>query len=300
MRELFAFVAELLRPSSSRRIIFIETDRPGERSYGIQGGTMRIASGLAAGTLVLATALIMAFVPVERLIPGYSAKEIRRSTAAALIRVAALEDSLSVQARYLASLRQILTGQFDSTQTAPSPPGNTVGSADAQQQWDMTLATEQRPDNGQPIFLDRFPVRPVAADAGPGSARLRAPSLPLPAAAPVSGYTTQMFNVRAGHYGVDIATEEGQVVRSIGAGHIIFADWTHSGGHTIIVQHADGFVTVYKHNQRLLKRLGDRVQQREGIAVSGNTGQHTTGPHLHFELWNNGLAQDPRPYLLNP
>jgi len=117
--------------------------------------------------------------------------------------------------------------------------------------------------------------------------------------APVSGYPSQPFDAEKGHFGIDIATEAGKIVHSVAAGHVLFADWTDGGGNTIIVQHADGFVTVYKHNQRLLKRVAEPVQLREGIAISGNTGRHTTGPHLHFEIWNNGLAQDPQTLLLD-
>ena len=79
----------------------------------------------------------------------------------------------------------------------------------------------------------------------------------------------------------------------MGDGYVIFADWTHEGGHVIVVQHANGYVSVYKHNQRLLKRVGDRVRDREAIALSGNTGEITTGPHLHFEVLINKRFVDP-------
>ena len=162
--------------------------------------------------------------------------------------------------------------------------------------WMWGPFSEDWEDHEQPaVFVDRLAVRPAPANAGPAHTP---PSLLLPAITPVGGYTTQSFDARTGHYGIDIATEEGKIVRSIGEGHVVFADWTHSGGHTIMVQHADGFITVFKHNRRLLKRVADRVQPREGVAITGNTGQHSTGPHLHFELWNSGLAQDPQPYLL--
>lgn len=88
------------------------------------------------------------------------------------------------------------------------------------------------------------------------------------------------------------------MVRSIGDGYVVLSDWTHEGGFTIAVQHAEGYVSVYKHNQRLLKRVGDRVRAREAVAMSGNSGEISTGPHLHFELWLDGLAQDPVYYLV--
>ena len=123
-------------------------------------------------------------------------------------------------------------------------------------------------------------------------------SLQLPFLPPVDGFITRGFDARTGHYAVDIAVEEGSMVQSIGDGYVIFADWTHEGGHTVAVQHADGYVSVYKHNQRLLKRVGDRVRARDPVAISGNAGEISTGPHLHFELWHEGLAQDPRYFFI--
>ena len=106
------------------------------------------------------------------------------------------------------------------------------------------------------------------------------------------------FDAPRGHYGLDIAVAEGTPIRSIGDGYVVFADWTNDGGYVVAVQHADGYLSVYKHNSRLLKRVGDRVRSREAVALSGNTGEITTGPHLHVELWRNGLAQDPRLYFV--
>ena len=103
-----------------------------------------------------------------------------------------------------------------------------------------------------------------------------------------------------GHFGVDIAVDEGSPIRAVGDGYVVFADWTHEGGYVVAVQHADGYLSVYKHNARLLNRVGDRVRSRETVAISGNSGEITTGPHLHFELWRNGLAQDPRTFFVTP
>ena len=81
-------------------------------------------------------------------------------------------------------------------------------------------------------------------------------------------------------------------------GHQELADWTHEGGYALAIQHSDGYVTVYKHAKQLLKRIGDRVRNRETVALSGNSGEFTTGPHLHVEIWHNGLAQDPRYFFV--
>ncbi len=296
MRELFAFVTELFRHSPQRRIVFIESDSLAERSYSVQAGLVRTAALCTGGTLVLVTALILAFSPVRNLIPGFSTAELRRDAILASMRLAALEDSVTVQLQYMADLKRILTNQVDSALMVESPSGEPVGSTNGRLDVDVGPHSEDWEDHEQPaVFVDRLTLRPASANTGPAHTP---PSLLLPAITPVGGYTTQSFDAHTGHYGIDIATEEGKIVRSIGEGHVVFADWTHSGGHTIMVQHADGFITVFKHNRRLLKRVADRVQPREGVAITGNTGQHSTGPHLHFELWNSGLAQDPQPFLL--
>jgi murein DD-endopeptidase MepM/ murein hydrolase activator NlpD len=122
--------------------------------------------------------------------------------------------------------------------------------------------------------------------------------LELPLRPPVDGFLTRGFDAQGGHFAIDIAVEMGSPVRCVGDGYVVFADWTQDGGYTVAVQHAEGYLSIYKHNKQLLKRVGDRVQSRETIAISGNTGEITTGPHLHFEFWRNGLAQDPSEYFV--
>ncbi len=299
MKELFAFASELFGRSAPRRIMFIDMKGTQQRWYDVQAQAARRAALIVCGVLVLVPVLFVVFTPVRNLIPGYGTESLRSSTIAALMRVQALQDSVDMQIQYVTHLQQILTGQVDSTLTAPADMDEPLSAVYGPLEVSDALPSDDWSDHEQPaVFLERFSVRPASMEAESYDSRPRPPSMLLPAITPVSGYTTQPFNARTGHYGLDIATEEGKIVRSIGEGHVIFSDWTHSGGNTIIVQHADGFITVYKHNQRLLKDVADRVQLREGVAVSGNTGQLTTGPHLHFEIWNNGLAQDPRPYLL--
>ena len=145
------------------------------------------------------------------------------------------------------------------------------------------------------------PVRVLRSSDDP-AVRLAAEAylagLRLPALPPVDGVLSRGFGAARGHFGIDLAAREGTPVRSFGDGYVVFADWTHAGGYTVAVHHSDGYLSVYKHNTRLLKRVGERVQARESIALSGNTGVVTSGPHLHFELWRDGLAQDPAAFLL--
>jgi murein DD-endopeptidase MepM/ murein hydrolase activator NlpD len=107
------------------------------------------------------------------------------------------------------------------------------------------------------------------------------------------GRTTRGFDASLQHYAVDLATAQNEYVRSIASGTVLFADYTLTTGYILAVQHDNGLISIYKHNSQLLKQTGNRVQAGEPVAVVGNSGEQTTGPHLHFELWQQGVPLDP-------
>ena len=112
---------------------------------------------------------------------------------------------------------------------------------------------------------------------------------------PLKGTVSQSFD-RVLHPAVDITAPAGSVVSAVLDGTVIFADWTDGTGYSVTIQHPGGIVSCYKHNQKLLKKTGEKVSAGAPIAMVGNTGTLTTGDHLHFELWYNGEAIDPAKY----
>lgn len=120
----------------------------------------------------------------------------------------------------------------------------------------------------------------------------------FPLTLPTLGYFTREYSTAQGHLGVDIAGKEGSPIVAAAAGKVVFADWTYDYGYQIIVAHGEGYMTVYKHNQALLKNVGADVRRGEMIALLGNTGWTSRGPHLHFEVWQDGTALDPNNYLI--
>ena len=114
---------------------------------------------------------------------------------------------------------------------------------------------------------------------------------------PVNGSVSQQYDVKNKHYAIDIVTETGSPVKVVADGIVVFSEWTSETGFVIIVEHKDGLLSVYKHNGSLSKTQGDLVVTGEVIASVGNTGELTTGPHLHFELWNNGKPVNPSDYI---
>jgi len=115
---------------------------------------------------------------------------------------------------------------------------------------------------------------------------------------PISGYVSQSYNLNENHLGVDIVTKDNEPVKCVTDGTVIFADWTREYGYVIAVQHRSNLISVYKHNAKLLKKVGNFVGEGEIISIIGNSGELTDGPHLHFELWYNGSSLNPEEFVL--
>lgn len=114
---------------------------------------------------------------------------------------------------------------------------------------------------------------------------------------PIKGEITQSFNFNENHFAIDIAADIGTPVKSVLDGKIIFSEWSLETGYVVVIDHAEDIISVYKHNSKTLKEQNDFVQAGEVIAYSGNQGNLSSGPHLHFELWKNGTPIDPEPLL---
>jgi len=114
---------------------------------------------------------------------------------------------------------------------------------------------------------------------------------------PTNGVITQDFNSANGHMGIDFGVASGTPVYASAGGLIIFAEYTVESGYQIMIQHDNNYLTIYKHCSLLIKKIRERVTQGELIALSGNSGKNTTGPHLHFEIWQNGKPVDPQKIL---
>lgn len=110
---------------------------------------------------------------------------------------------------------------------------------------------------------------------------------------PLQGLITEKFDMQKRHYGIDIVAKSNTPIHSVAEGTVVLASWTDETGYVIAIQHANELLSVYKHNDKLLKKVGDIVRAGEAIAIIGNTGKYSTGPHLHFELWLKGHPVNP-------
>lgn len=114
---------------------------------------------------------------------------------------------------------------------------------------------------------------------------------------PVKGTVSKSFNPKKGHLGVDVVTAADEAIKSCLNGTVIFAGWSPDDGNMVIVQHAENLISIYKHCSVLLKTTGDPVREGDPIGIVGNTGETSTGPHLHFELWQRGNPLNPQEFI---
>lgn len=114
---------------------------------------------------------------------------------------------------------------------------------------------------------------------------------------PIAGFVSDRFDLKRGHYGVDIVTKTNEPVKNIADGTVVFASWTQDSGYVMMIQHKGSLISVYKHNAELYKKVGTFVNAGEIISIVGNSGELTNGPHLHFELWYNGNPLNPEEFV---
>tara|TARA_Y100000385_G_scaffold192932_1_gene199537 strand:+ start:547 stop:1404 length:858 start_codon:yes stop_codon:yes gene_type:complete len=114
---------------------------------------------------------------------------------------------------------------------------------------------------------------------------------------PVEGFISDSFNLKTNHYGIDLVAKTGTKIKSIGEGTVIVSDWNPQTGYVLGIQHSENFISFYKHCSVLLKNVGDIITTGENVAIIGNSGELSSGPHLHFELWKSGAPLDPSLYI---
>lgn len=213
----------------------------------------------------LLTSFLIAFTPVKHLIPGYADIEKNQAYVNLNEKIELLEEEINTQRVYTESLKNIL-----------NPTGITVDDINKSEPNSKNNLTNTSISDNYSNFegLENYYFCP-----------------------PLKGEISAKFDLSIKHYGIDIVAPEGSHVKCISDGIVINADWSTNTGNTISIQHVDNLVSVYKHNSVLLKKIGEKVSACEAIAIIGNTGKLTSGPHVHFELWNNGIAVDPNIYI---
>jgi murein DD-endopeptidase MepM/ murein hydrolase activator NlpD len=243
-----------------------------------------IFGGLFSVTLISATIVLIAFTPLKEYIPGYSSTQLQKNATKLTVESDSLKNRLAMLENYTNSIKSVLTGELTSDEVIDS-----IQDSAKRIQIDESTLDASKQDS---IFRekiesrDRFPLSDESQD-----------KLKIVFFAPVSGNVSQLFNSENKHFAIDVVAKVGTPVKAAADGTVIFSEWTTETGYVIILKHANNFISVYKHNGTLLKQQGDLVQSGEAIASIGSSGELTTGPHLHFELWSDGYAVNPANYI---
>lgn len=144
------------------------------------------------------------------------------------------------------------------------------------------------------------PSTPVTALVDYNRVVPEARRLELPLLLPVEGFVSQGYDLARRHFGLDIAAKRGSPVQAPADGFVVYAGWTYEDGNTLVLSHGSGYLTVFKHNQTLLTTVASPVRRGEVIALLGSSGRTSQGPHLHFEVWKDGIPRDPNELLMTP
>ncbi len=254
-------------------------------------------SSLIVGTAILVTALII-WTPLKRYIPGYGDFHRDSEIAALTSKVGALENEVNATRAYSDNIRKILVGDLSSmTKETVEKQGQPENPADT-----MPKDVDRIPEDEElrkEVDQGTFTADPKAvATAGIGAIGARdIPLEQLYFIPPVSGDVTAAFELKKSHFGIDIAAPKNTAVKAAADGMVISAGYTVETGYSIAIQHPNNVVTMYKHNSVLLKQAGSAVKAGEAIAIIGNSGEDTSGPHLHFELWHKGRAVNPADFI---
>ena len=266
------------------RLILQEEGTFAERwAMRVQPGQIRALAALSIALVAAITYALVALTPLkEAVVPGYLSTETRQMQQQAMTTADSLSQVLAMQGRYIQNLRAVLMGDL--------PAGALGAMTDIPTPNDVPAPT-LGPQSGAALegLKTRVEEEDAFAIGSPGS--LDESGLWIP---PVEGRVSAGWNPGLDHWGVDIVAPEDSPVKAVGDGTVIFAGFTTGGGHTLLVQHPGDRVSVYMHNSRLEVGSGDRVRQGEMVAVIGNSGDHSSGPHLHFEWWESGVAIDPQ------
>jgi murein DD-endopeptidase MepM/ murein hydrolase activator NlpD len=229
--------------------------------------------------------ILTAYTPVREMIPGYPDAIMRSRIIQNKIRLDSLETELKYRDQYFANLNSIISGK---------KPEDFLNNIDSVSQ--VANVEFHRTSADSILRHDVDLSEKLSVPAGSGNASVQLDKLHF--FTPVRGIVTNSFNPASNHFGTDVVAGPNEVVKATLDGTVIMATWTLETGYVIEIQHENNLISVYKHNAELLQKVGMRVKAGDAIAIIGNSGELTTGPHLHFELWQNGVALNPENFIV--
>jgi murein DD-endopeptidase MepM/ murein hydrolase activator NlpD len=271
---------------SRYKLVFLNEDTFEERAtFHLRPLRIFVTAGITIILLIVLTILLIAFTGLREYIPGYPDVKMKRQLFTLMQRSDSMEVALNARDLYIDNIRNIVNGNFKSDSTEKKPTANTKVE-------NVSKLKKSKEDSLLRNQIERSDKFTLSANTTSGTGISSFLFFP-----PVKGAITNRFNAVSKHFGIDIAGSPNEAVKSTLDGTVILSNFTSETGWVIGIQHGNNLFSFYKHNSSLLKKTGDFVKAGEVIAIIGNSGELSTGPHLHFELWSNGSALDPQKYI---
>jgi len=266
------------------RLVVLNEETFEERfSFKLNRLNVFVFSIITALILIITTTFIIAFTPLREYIPGYSSVELKKKATQLVFQTDSLQRIITINEQYLSSIRKVLTGDV---KTVDFNKDSIIKAAEKDlSEINLTPSREDSLLREKVSLEDKY--NPLITDT----------EVNFVLFPPVKGTLSEGFNSKEKHYAVDIITTKDEPVKATADGTVIFSEWTTETGYVIIIAHSKNLLSVYKHNALLTKTQGALVKAGEVIAKAGNTGEYSTGPHLHFELWSDGYPINPTDFI---
>jgi len=243
-----------------------------------------VLTSISAIVLIFFTTLLIAFTPLREYVPGYSSARLKKEASLLNYKTDSLVRELELNKQYYSSIRKVLTGDIASVEfnrdSIMELAKNDLDYLEVEKnKEDSILRAKVKKEDKYNLF---------ESSIDPSNFVL------FP---PVNGTISDDYDIKEKHYAVDVVVATNTPVKAVADGTVIFAEWTVETGYVVIMEHNQELISVYKHNSAITKSQGDLVKAGEVIAMSGNTGELSTGPHLHFELWSKGYPVNPTNFI---
>jgi murein DD-endopeptidase MepM/ murein hydrolase activator NlpD len=237
----------------------------------------------------ISTYLLIAFTPLKQYIPGYGDFDMQERILSQRKQIEILEKRIHHQDLFVQNLQNVLSGKSNTNDLVPLQKieSNEIEIDKKILEEDKALRKELENDKQKKSYN-------LKSNNTNKNIQINANYNFL---TPVNGFVTSEFSPSQNHNGIDIVTKTNEIVKATLDGVVIISSWSLENGNVVAIQHKNNIISMYKHNSKLLKKVGNTVKSGEAIAVVGNTGELSKGPHLHFELWQNGNAVNPRTFI---
>ena len=262
----------------------IMTDSSFEEKLSIKLSRLNILAfaGIFVFVCFFSTLLLIAYTPLSEYVPGKSSIEVQKNLIELSLKSDSLEDILLKRAIYLENIKNIISGNklitpIESNETSAKQEGEIIFEKSKE---DSLLRLSVEAEDKSSIYIKSVSENNY-----------------LMFFTPLSGLISDGYNSKTKHFGVDLVAKEKSRISSVLDGTVIISHWTSETGYVIAIQHKNDYLSLYKHNSLLLKDVGDFVNAGDHVAIIGNSGELSSGPHLHFELWHKGTPVNPENYI---